>query len=849
MANTNLRFSLRVKFLLPLLLGGAATAFVAAWVSYQSALRQLQNQLIERQNLLATTINEVIEVMDSDDEIRFAVDVIVRREVGVHGISVATKDPFVIWASSSHPNTDRDVMTQELLTVMMTSVEQGLFGHYFEENGDLVASQPLWPRGSKHQPNNRDLSLINTARRDLMRMGIGSDQAQSSPPFSAESLLRLSPTAYRGVIYLRFNWATVKQAAGGILWESAFIMLSGIVLLMVLTYLILRYTVLRPLHGIGEAIRRQEEGDAEARFYTKRKDEFGQIGRAFNQMLDALNERDRRFRTVVDYLPVAVSLQDINGSYRLTNRQFKEWFRTAEHTNPSRDSVGQLAKVNPTKADWVALEQQVLETGTHVTSEEKLSAPDGSTQYFVTTHFPVHDGKGVVTAIGSASTNITERKTAEKRIARLAYYDNLTDAPNRRLFQDRLQQALLHAQREGKHVGIFYLDLDGFKDVNDTLGHRVGDRLLQSTARRLKECVREQDTVARMGGDEFTVIIGDLEEASSGEVLVTIADKIMATFVHPFKIDEHEIFITTSIGIALFPQDGTHIEALTKNADTAMYHSKSTGRDNYQFFRKEMNVAARKRHQIEKHLRKALAQEELTICYQPQIDSCTERVVGVEALLRWNNTELGRVPPAVFIAVAEDTGLIESIGKWVLQRACQQLRDWRDEGVSLPRIAVNLSPRQMRHTSLSQVIGRILADTNLDPRSLEIEITERVFLQDPDSATSTLNELKALGIGLAMDDFGTGFSSLSYLRRLPIDTVKIDRSFIKDIPYHSDDAGIVTAIIAMAQGLELDVVAEGVETKQQLAFLKALGCNRVQGLLTGAPMYADALNEWLEQRV
>ena len=434
--------------------------------------------------------------------------------------------------------------------------------------------------------------------------------------------------------------------------------------------------------------------------------------------------------------------------------------------------------------------------------------------------------------------DITERKATEATITRLAHYDALTDLPNRRLVQDRIQQTVVWARRSGAQFAVMFLDLDKFKTINDTLGHDVGDQLLQMVAHRLTECLRAEDTVGRQGGDEFIVLLASL---SAAEDAALVAQKILATLSAPFVINGQDLRTGASIGIAVYPQDGGDVETLLKNSDTAMYHAKEAGRSNCQFFTQAMNAAAAERLLLESNLRQAIERHELLLHYQPLVNIADGNIVATEALVRWNHPELGLVSPARFIPIAEDSGLIIPLGEWVLSQACHQLKQWREQGIALPRMVVNLSPRQFRQKHLVENFSRVLSETGVDPHWLGLEITETVIMENPELSIGILNELKALGIELSLDDFGTGYSSLGYLKRFPIDKLKIDQSFVRDITTDADDAAMVAAIIVMAHQLNIRVVAEGVETEAQLAFLREQGCDEYQGYYFSRPLSADAL--------
>lgn len=442
--------------------------------------------------------------------------------------------------------------------------------------------------------------------------------------------------------------------------------------------------------------------------------------------------------------------------------------------------------------------------------------------------------------------DITDRKQAQDQIAFQAYHDLLTGLPNRLLFRDRITVALAHARRARRSAAVMFLDLDQFKLVNDTLGHTVGDGLLQAAAERLVRCVRGEDTVARMGGDEFTILLSDLADARAAE---TVAQKVLESVAAPMVVEHHELFMTTSIGIALFPEDGDDAEALLKSADRAMYRAKDVGRNNFQFATSAGENLGVERLSIERSMHYASRREEFVLHYQPMIEIATRRIVGAEALIRWKHPVRGLMGPGEFIPIAEQSGLIIPVGEWVLRSACDQMNRWLEAGNESLRIAVNLSARQFQQPELAQVIEHVLSDTGLPPSALDIEITESTAMQNANLTLATLNKLKEMGVRISIDDFGTGYSSLSYLKRFPIDTVKIDREFVRDLAEDNNDAAIVTAIISMAKALKLCVVAEGVETEEQMAFLQGQGCSFAQGYLVGRPVAAENFEELLNEEV
>jgi diguanylate cyclase (GGDEF)-like protein len=445
--------------------------------------------------------------------------------------------------------------------------------------------------------------------------------------------------------------------------------------------------------------------------------------------------------------------------------------------------------------------------------------------------------------------DITEMRLAEERIRQLAFIDSLTQLPNRELFKDRLGEALKLAKRYSRGLALLFLDLDNFKRINDTLGHGVGDLLLQATAERLRLSLRNSDTVARgesdepdgsiarLGGDEFTVLLPEIRRSEDATL---IAERIQASVSQPLSLGGHEVFITPSIGIAVFPRDGEDPETLLKNADMAMYLAKRQGRNLYRFYDPALNESALQRLTMENQLRKAIEQGEgqLSLHYQPQLDLPSGRISGVEALLRWHNEALGSVSPVDFIPLAEETGLIIPLGEWVLRTACGQAKIWQEAGISLPRMAVNISVLQFVQPGFPGLVAQVLEETGLAANALELELTESLLMKDPEGAGRTLQALKNLGVQLAIDDFGTGYSSLSRLRQLPLDRLKIDRVFVREVNSQPDDAAIATAVIAMAESMGLKVIAEGVENEAQLRFLKAKRCDEIQGYYLSRPLPA-----------
>ena len=443
--------------------------------------------------------------------------------------------------------------------------------------------------------------------------------------------------------------------------------------------------------------------------------------------------------------------------------------------------------------------------------------------------------------------DISRHKSLETQLVQRALHDQLTGLPNRTLFMDRLEQAIERSARRGKFAAVLFLDLDRFKLVNDNLGHDNGDQLLVKVAERLRGCLRRVDTIARIGGDEFTVLLEDVGVSADAAL---VAERIIEAFRGSFRIENQEIFVGASIGIALGGRDqGTTAQGLLRNADIAMYRAKANGRACFEVFKASMRETVKGRLKMETELRRALDRGELRLHYQPQVDLRSARIVGLEALVRWEHPERGLVPPGSFIPMAEETGLILPIGRWVLETACRQASIWRaDTEIGLDLVmAVNLSPRQFRHPRLVQDVGQVLAESGLDASGLEVEITEGTAMGDADATVKTLEHLKAIGIRLAIDDFGTGYSSLGYLKRFPIDVLKVDRSFVAGLPANRGDAAIVRAVVGLTRALGLKAVAEGVETTEQLAELRGLGCDQGQGYLFGRPTATEVADVMLRR--
>ena len=539
----------------------------------------------------------------------------------------------------------------------------------------------------------------------------------------------------------------------------------------------------------------------------------------------ALRETNRFAHEIIDNAGEGIIVLDAELRYVLWNRFMEELTGMSPKDIIGKSSLDLFPHVR---------EQNVDDLYRRALAGETVAAPDihfvvpqtGRAGWVSAVYRPHADGDGKIVGVIGLIRDITERKTAEQQIEYQAYHDALTGLANRRLFQEHLSLALALAQRRHSHVAVLFLDLDHFKIVNDSLGHTVGDELLKHVARRLRHAVREGDTVARVGGDEFTIV---LQELARPDDAAAVAKKVIRSVTDPIEVNGHKLYVTTSVGVTVYPRDGEDAETLLKNADAAMYRAKSEGRNTYQMATQELSRTTQERMLLESGLHQAMETGEFVVYYQPQIDLETMQLVGMEALLRWNHPERGLVGPLEFIGLAEERGMILTIGEWVLREACREAKRFHDRGLTSLRVSVNISARQFRDPALVWTVESALSEAGLDPRALELEITETVAMEDVEQTMSTLAELRKSGISIAIDDFGTGHSALSYLKRFPIDALKIDKSFIHDLPGGYADSAIVASVIQLANGLGIRVVAEGVETIEQIEFLREHGCREVQG--------------------
>lgn len=554
----------------------------------------------------------------------------------------------------------------------------------------------------------------------------------------------------------------------------------------------------------------------------------------------ALRDSEAHLRAIIDTEPECVMLLDDNGKLLKMNDAGLAMIEA----DSAAEVIGRpvLHLIAPEyREPFHAFSESVIR-GNKASFEFEVVGFKGTHRWLQSHAVPLKTDGSIL--LLSVTRDITERKRNEERLSFLAHYDSLTGLPNRTLFNDRLQQAMIEAQRHDRLVGVIFLDLDRFKNINDSLGHDVGDILLKGVAERLNGAVRKGDTVARLSGDEFTLVLADMGHVDDA---LRVAQKIIEVFEQPFHVLDRELHVTASLGITLYPFDDRDINGLLRNADVAMYRAKEAGRNTYQFYAAEMTSMAQEHLALENDLRHVLDRNELFLDYQPIVDCGKGNIIGVEALLRWRHSKRGLIMPNQFIPLAEETGLIVPIGEWVLRTACAQCREWHQSGHADLRLTVNLSPRQFQQPKLPEIIERILLETGLESGALDLEITEGILIQKSETTISTLRKLHQMKVGLAVDDFGTGYSSLSYLKRFPIDVLKIDQSFVRDIPADPDDAAIATAIISMAHNLGIRVIAEGVETKEQLLFMREHRCDALQGYYFSRPAAPENIAHMLRE--
>jgi len=673
-------------------------------------------------------------------------------------------------------------------------------------------------------------------------------QSEQNNNFSQYFVIRLEQ-AHIGTLYLENSREDLLQRFNQFLLFSVIILAVSVVLAIFLANQ-LQDVVVRPMRDLSNTLQNiMRKKDYSIRAAKENNDEIGDLVDLFNGLLGTIEEEnsslkasEERFRKLTALSPVGIFQVDPKQQLQYVNQRWRDIHSSDEETPNLQEWFDQIhpADLVPAQQAWnrLVVEQE------SIALELRLVRRDGSHTWIHLLAGALHDRNGELLGYLGAISDISELKAAQIQMENLAFYDPLTGLANRRLFKNRLEKAVKSVLRSGSSMALMFLDMDQFKRINDTLGHDAGDILLKEVAVRLNATVRENDTVSRIGGDEFTILLTDVHQTA--DVLI-VAEKLLRSLAKPIRIKGQDIVTTVSIGITMTPEDSTDVNTLMKNADLAMYRAKELGRNNFQFYSEDMNHSILEHLAMEKELKEAIQREQFTLMFQPKVSLFDYGITGVETLIRWEHPDKGMITPDRFIPVAEETGQILEIGDWVLEQSCRQISSLIRNNV-LPtsaKVAVNLSAKQFADPDLAQRIRNVIEISQLPPECLELEITESTLMDDVESAIGIMQEIKKTGVSIAIDDFGTGYSSLAYIKRFPIDVLKVDRSFVMDIPEDQNDMAITAAVIAMAHKLSLEVVAEGVETQDQLHFLRRNNCDEGQGYLFSRPLSLGQLHQFL----
>jgi diguanylate cyclase (GGDEF)-like protein/PAS domain S-box-containing protein len=689
---------------------------------------------------------------------------------------------------------------------------------------------------------------------DSQRLNSGFTSAPGDMPGEGDEIFAISVSrGYRD--YKGIGWSIIVEhdkeevlSSVNTLKKEVIGTLTIIIFMAAAWCVYISHSISRPLVKLSKAVSLFGVGKWDTPIEISSNNEVGALSETFNNMVKELRGSTvskTYFDNIVNSTPNSLIVVIPNGDIELVNRATTTLFGYTEQELMGRSVHSLFA---PTRKDdpWKLRGVDIIARLQQKNVEDIFITKQGFRIPVCVSGSPMFNAKGVLQAVVIAVLDIRATKQAEQQLERLAHYDSLTKLPNRTLFMHRIQHALEHAKQQSEQVALLFLDLDRFKNINDSLGHAVGDQLLQTVAKRLRLCTRKGDTIARLAGDEFTIILQGDNDAESASI---VAQNILKAFQEPFLLNNMKPHVSMSIGISLFPHDGSDTQTLLKSADAAMYHAKEQGRNNYQFFTPKLTEAVTERFVIENQLREAIERDEFELYYQPQVSLTDNQIIGVEALIRWHHPERGLLAPDAFLSIAEESGLICAIGKQVLRKACFQAKEWQNNELPPIVMAVNIAGQQIIHKSIKEHVESILVESQLNPQFLELEVTEGFFIGTNEQVINTLKDLKSLGLTLAIDDFGTGYSSLSYLKRLPVDKLKIDRSFVQDLDWGNRDESFVQAIIAMGNSLHLHVIAEGVETENQRTLLMESGCAEYQGYLFSKPVPAAQITILLENQL
>ncbi|MCW8884077.1 MAG: EAL domain-containing protein [Motiliproteus sp.] len=822
-------------------------------LDYASGLFGDLNQIRPEVDHLSVSLNQVLNVYTR--QITALLELVTQMATHSDSVAIANQASayFFFLLSKERAGVERALLSNAFAKDHLNTAMRQQFHA-------LLADQQSYLQVFEQYAGKTEIALVNTMLKDPVVEQVNKIRAV---PLGRNASFGIDPREWFQMATLRINlMRSVKTQLGERLQASVNAhsnqAKSELILLMVISVFSVSATFLVPfvflgaisnqLRSLSKAVSRvDEEGDLTIRARETSDDELGQLARSFNTMLEHLAIAEGKVRMLsqaVEQSPVSVIITDLDGNIEYVNQNFQVVTGYSD-TEVIGENTRILRSGNTHPRIYREMWQTII-AGLAWEGEFQNSRKDGSVLWERVHIAPVIDDRGETHHFMAIKTDITESKQQQEQITYQAHFDALTGLPNRFLSLDRLSQLLSETKRRENYAAVLFVDLDGFKKINDSLGHEAGDKILMQTSERLLSGLREEDTVGRLGGDEFLVLLGDINDPLQAR---RVAEGIIDKFQFPFHQQGRELMVTASIGIAIYPDDGSTPAQLLAHADIAMYESKKAGRNTYHFFTESMNQSAARRLELEEQLHGALEREEFHICYQPMIDLNSRQIIGAEALLRWNNPSLGMVPPDEFIPLAEQSEAIIHLGQFVLKEAMQHAAHWRKRYREAFSIAVNVSPRQFRDHELTQLIRDQLQLLDLPGDSLELEITEGVLMSGNTELEAVLKELHKLDVGIAMDDFGTGYSSLSYLRSYPFDTLKIDRSFINDIAVDSADRELVTAALSMGHGLGLKVVAEGVETEEQLDFLSHQGCDVVQGYLFGKPVVADDFEKLLRREI
>jgi len=675
-------------------------------------------------------------------------------------------------------------------------------------------------------------------------------QDEQNSNFSQYFIIRLDQT-HIGTLYIENSRDDLLRRFNQFLLFSLLILAVAVVLAIFLANQ-LQEVVVRPMRDLSNTLKSiMQNKDYSIRAAKENNDELGDLVDLFNGLLGTIEEEnsslktsEERFRKLTALSPVGIFQVDAKQQLRYVNQRWRDIHSLSkEHLSLQE----WFEMINPD--DLIMVQQawnRLVCDQESITLELRLVGRDGSNTWIHLLAGALHDRNGELLGYLGAISDISELKAAQIQMENLAFYDPLTGLANRRLFKNRLEKAVKSVMRSGTSMALMFIDMDQFKRINDTLGHDAGDMLLKEVAHRLNATVRENDTVSRIGGDEFTILLTDIHQTADALV---VAEKLLHSLAKPIRIKGQDIVTTVSIGITLTPDDSTDVNTLMKNADLAMYRAKELGRNNFQFFSEDMNHSILEHLAMEKEIKEAIQRDQFTLMFQPKVSLFDYSVTGVETLIRWEHPEKGMITPDRFIPVAEETGQILDIGSWVLEQSCRQISSLiRNEVLpTSAKVAVNLSAKQFADPHLLTQIRNVIEASNIPPQCLELEITESTLMDDVETAIHIMQEIKKTGVSIAIDDFGTGYSSLAYIKRFPIDVLKVDRSFVMDIPEDKNDMAITAAVIAMAHKLSLEVVAEGVETQEQLHFLRRNNCDEGQGYLFSRPLSLGQLHQFLQE--